>query len=209
VAAASGWNAATGIVVGKIIIENAAGVPTFDDAYDFGEWLKKQPDNMAATAYEVKLNFSYGIYSSIGSILKNYPDKYVSLDFTGSTFTTIDADAFYDCTSLVGIIIQNSVTSIGSHAFNGCTYLRYVTIGNGVKSIGDNAFKNCFPGNGINTVIFKSTIPSSGFNAIAFPDDLRDKFYATDATNGTPGTYTAGSYIFPTIGEPFRIWTKQ
>jgi hypothetical protein len=33
---------------------------------------------------------------------------------------------------------------------------------------------------------------------------LRDKFYATDATNGTPGTYTT-----PTPVGYNAVWTKQ
>jgi hypothetical protein len=32
--------------------------------------------------------------------------------------------------------------------------------------------------------------------------DLRNKFYATDSTNGTPGTYTRPN-------GTFRTWTKQ
>jgi len=33
------------------------------------------------------------------------------------------------------------------------------------------------------------TIPSGWFSDWAFDGDLRDKFYATNSTNGTPGTY--------------------
>jgi hypothetical protein len=35
-----------------------------------------------------------------------------------------------------------------------------------------------------------------------FPGDLRDKFYATDFVNGTPGTYTRPS------GDSYT-WTRQ
>jgi len=37
-----------------------------------------------------------------------------------------------------------------------------------------------------------------------FPGDLRDKFYATDADNGTPGTYTTTA----PVGDD-SVWTKQ
>jgi hypothetical protein len=43
-------------------------------------------------------------------------------------------------------------------------------------------------------VTFQGSIPSSGFYSSnyspTFPGDLRDKFYALNPTNGTPGTYT-------------------
>jgi hypothetical protein len=42
----------------------------------------------------------------------------------------------------------------------------------------------------LSSVTFQRAIPSSGFSEDAFPGDLRDKFYATDEANGTPGTYT-------------------
>jgi len=37
--------------------------------------------------------------------------------------------------------------------------------------------------------------------------DLRDKFYATDSDNGTPGTYIATSGS-GTTADPF-VWEKQ
>jgi hypothetical protein len=36
-------------------------------------------------------------------------------------------------------------------------------------------------------------IPQDGFNNYAFPGDLRDKFYAADFNDGTPGTYIRAS----------------
>jgi len=80
--------------------------------------------------------------------------------------------AFYGYTSLTSINIPDSVTNIGEQAFNFCSNLTSVT--------------------------FFGTIPSSGFDSWAFGTsgysgyvgDLREKFYATDAANGTPGTYT-------------------
>jgi len=111
----------------------------------------------------------------------------------GSGVTTIGDNAFYYCTNLTGeLTIPNSVTTIGTAAFAGCQSLAYVIIGNGVTSIGNLAF---FYNNRLIFVTFQGTIPSSGFNSDAFNDlgDLRDKFYSTNPTNGTPGTYTRAS----------------
>jgi hypothetical protein len=56
----------------------------------------------------------------------------------------------------------------------------------------------------LTSVTFAGTIPSSGFSDAnnVFPGDLRDKFYATDSTNGTPGTYTRPD-------GTSEIWTKR
>jgi hypothetical protein len=187
------------------------------------------------------------------------PDKVTSIEnfaFYGCTslasvtipdrVTSIGSYTFYDCTSLANITIPNSVTSIGSDAFSGCKNLTIINVGlgnivytaedgvlynkskttliayptasgsftipNGVTSIEDRAFSSCgslvsvtipnsvssirfyaFDGcSSLSSVTFQGTIPSSvlGISSYAFPGDLRDKFYASNSSNGTPGTYT-------------------
>jgi hypothetical protein len=65
------------------------------------------------------------------------------------------------------------------------------------------AFNRC---TSLNSVTFQGTISSENFDWIddynpTFPGDLRAKFYATNSTRGTPGTYTR-----PSGG---LTWTKQ
>jgi hypothetical protein len=124
--------------------------------------------------------------------------------------TSIGQLAFYQCTALASISIPSSVTSIGDNAFYQ-TALTSLTIPSGVTSIGENAFFQCYGlagsitipssvksiGSGafehcesLTSVTFASTIPSTGFNQGAFIGDLNAKFYATNKTNGTAGTYT-------------------
>ncbi len=38
--------------------------------------------------------------------------------------TRIAADAFKDCSGIVGVVISKSVTSVASSAFDGCTNLK-------------------------------------------------------------------------------------
>lgn len=57
--------------------------------------------------------------------------------------TTIDACAFYKCTSLKDAIIPNGVTYIGDHAFEDCAKLDNIIIPNSVTSIGSYAFYGC------------------------------------------------------------------
>jgi len=81
--------------------------------------------------------------------------------------------------SLTSVTIPDSVTSIGQAAFIACTSLTSVT--------------------------FQGAIPSSGFNASSpFMGDLRDKFYAANPANGTPGTYTTTAPV-----DDESVWTKQ
>jgi len=145
VAAATGWDAATGLSAGTLVV---ADITSFTSIEAFGTWLGNQPDNSASTAYTVKLNVSalggdYSTDGSTGKALKDNETKYVNLDLSGSTFTSIGDSAFSVCTSLTSVTIPNNVTSIGDFAFSGCINLASVTIGNNVTSIGDFAFNRC------------------------------------------------------------------
>jgi len=151
------------------------------------KWLSAQPGNTYTTPYKVALNVDNlaggtNTPGSLGYVLTNNFTKYVSIDLSGSTITTIPVKAFYECYSLTSVTIPDSVTSIGNEAFLNCTYLTSVT--------------------------FKGTIPSSGFsndsNSPVFNGDLRTKFYEKNSTNGTPGTYTTTAPV-----SSNSIWTKQ
>lgn len=51
--------------------------------------------------------------------------------------------AFYNCSMLTSVTIDNSVTSIGGSAFEDCSGLTSITIPDGVTSIGGAAFEGC------------------------------------------------------------------
>jgi len=85
--------------------------PTFTSVAAIKAWLDAQPANTAATAYHVKLNVSslggsYITEGSVGNTLKD-SGKFVSLDLSGSTLTSIDLDAFRSCTSLASVTIPS------------------------------------------------------------------------------------------------------
>ncbi len=61
----------------------------------------------------------------------------------GQGVTSIGIRAFYDCTSINGVILLGSITSIGAQAFHGCSGLTEVTIGESVAEIGNEAFYGC------------------------------------------------------------------
>jgi hypothetical protein len=152
----------------------------------FREWLQSKTNNTSGTPYFVKLYLSN--ISGLSDILKASPQKYLYLDLSDSTFSSIEDNAFYNCTSLINIIIPISVSFLGKNAFSGCTNLANVTIPDGVTSIGEYAFTNCAS---LTSVTFKRSISSNNFSTLyAFPGDLRVKFYEKNKTDGTPGTYT-------------------
>lgn len=80
----------------------------------------------------------------------------VTYNTTDYAVTTIDDDAFSDCTSLSSITLAEGLTTIGGYAFYNCgTTIESVTIPESVTSIGDNAF------NGTNvTNFYINNIPS-------------------------------------------------
>ena len=60
-----------------------------------------------------------------------------------SELTSIEAEAFFECSALKSIEIPNSVTSIGNSAFSACKGLTSITIPDNVNSIGNGAFYGC------------------------------------------------------------------
>jgi len=85
----------------------ASTIPTFDNARDFENWLKAQPSNTASTAYNVALNLDSLERSTLWDSRNQSSNKYISLDFSGSTFTAIGDEALRDFTTLTGVTIPD------------------------------------------------------------------------------------------------------
>ena len=140
-------NANSGVVT--VFFRPTTDPAVFNSVADLGTWLFAQPDNYPNEAYTVALNVndlsgSASIPGSIGNILQANRTKYVNIDLSGSTITSIEEDAFYNCNSLTSVIIIGSITSIGEHVFSGCSSLTSVSLPiYSVTSIGDGAFKGC------------------------------------------------------------------
>jgi hypothetical protein len=136
--------------------------------------------------------------TSIGEEAFEDKENIISVTIPNSV-TSIGDYAFSGCTSLASVTIPNSVTGIGDYAFRRCLGLTSVTIPNSVTSIGDYAFISCTR---LTSVTFMGTIPSSNFGTYrTFSGDLRDKYYAGNRDNGTPGTYTTNNQG--------STWTKR
>jgi hypothetical protein len=71
----------------------------------------------------------------------------------GTSVTTINNNAFRNCTALTSIVIPDNVvtginplgegTGIGFEAFQGCTSLREIVLGSGITHIERNTFNGC------------------------------------------------------------------
>lgn len=64
-----------------------------------------------------------------------------SIDFTGSTFTTVSSYAFRTCSSLEKVILPETVTTIGTEAFISCSKLTNLYLPRGITSFGSSAFR--------------------------------------------------------------------
>ncbi|WP_461257933.1 leucine-rich repeat domain-containing protein [Treponema sp. R80B11-R83G3] len=138
---------------------------------------------------------------SIGDEAFRYCEKLESVSI-GNGVTSIGNWAFGSCNNLESVTFTptSKVASIGDGAFAGCD-LTSIDIPDSVTSIEHNAFYGC---TSLTSVTFKGTIPSDRFTDNAFDGDLRDKFYATDSTNGTAGTYKTTAPV-----SSSSTWTKQ
>jgi len=137
VAATTGFNDVSGLSAGFLAINPFTSIAALQT------YLQGKSTNTAATPYIVALSVNdiSGIRTALTAT--NVSNKYVNIDLSGSTFTSIGNNAFNNCTSLAGVIIPNSVTSMEINAFYNCTSLADVIIPDSVTSIGERAFYGC------------------------------------------------------------------
>ena len=110
------------------------------------------PGTAYADSEVVDAGVKYTLYYGREAIVSGYTDaipdnviihdkiKFGDVDYP---VTGIGRNAFRDCSSLVSIVIPESVTLIDQYAFNNCKSLKDITIHEGVTSIGVYSFANC------------------------------------------------------------------
>ena len=110
------------------------------------------PGTAYADSEVVDAGVKYTLYYGREAIVSGYTDaipdnviihdkiKFGDVDYP---VTGIGRNAFRDCSSLVSIVIPESVTLIDQYGFNNCKSLKDITIPAGVTSIGVYSFANC------------------------------------------------------------------
>ena len=67
--------------------------------------------------------------------------KITSIDFSGSTFTSVPGYAFRSCPNLSSVVLPETVTSIGTNSFIYCSSLTSINLPRGITSFGAEAFR--------------------------------------------------------------------
>lgn len=75
--------------------------------------------------------------------LPGTPLNPVQQNLSGYKFTTLDREAFSDCSNLLEITLPDTLTTIGNSAFENCAKLHYIEIPINVSSIGTSVFSGC------------------------------------------------------------------
>jgi hypothetical protein len=134
--------------------------PAPEEIHALGTELVTHGVNTADKPVSLKANIDLEAHWENLLMMLIVADRYVNIDFTGSTgtkitrSTEINNNRYREIPKLLSVVLPDSIISIGNSTFSGCTSLTGVTIGNNVTSIGYSAFSDCSSLGGI-------TIPDS------------------------------------------------
>lgn len=122
-----------------------------------------------AGATEIRLSgeISEDTINMISEALKKNSSKKLAVDLSQTTgLTTIDWNAFEDCSNLTSVSIPGSVTSIDWLAFSGCTSLAELTVSESNETY--KSYENCIYTKDGKTLI----MAASGLTSVKLPDGV-------------------------------------
>ena len=99
--------------------------------------------------------------------------------YQGIAVTGIRWNAFWNCSSIISVIIPDGVTEIGGSAFGGCINLSSIVIPDSVTDIGSMAFSGC---NNLIRVSVPNSVKSIGYQAFYLCDQLEEVFLSASVT---------------------------
>ena len=143
-----------------LLLASAIATSLSAAAYSFesaGIYYNITGNNTVEVTYSDRDNNTYSGSISVPETVTNNGTEYSVTTIGESAFkgsavtsvsmpesiTSIDYDAFYECTNLESVKIPNTVTSIRHSAFQYCCNLESIIIPSSVNSIGISAFSEC------------------------------------------------------------------
>ena len=204
--------------VGKNLVVYV-GKGSYAERYAQEKGLKFVNDRSGAETFSVDINTedlipkSPFVLTDKGKTL----DKYIGTDTEVEVpdgITTIAGFAF-DSTSVVSVVLPESVKKIGNYAFSNCASLKQIKIPTSVKTVEENAFNQCssltgiiWPGNvkkipesaceycsALVEVVVEEGVTKIEGSAFAFCDNLKDIFLPMSLTK-------IGDHLLLCAGKP-------
>ncbi|MBQ2581994.1 MAG: leucine-rich repeat domain-containing protein, partial [Ruminococcus sp.] len=147
-----------------VITASAAMNPTYVQLSDGNYRLKSCTGSdtsvTLASAYNGKAVTEVG-NNGVGVFAPLKANKTLQQVVVPSSYTTIGASAFYNCTALGSVTLNSGLKTIGNYAFENCSSLTSITIPSTVTSIASNAFNGCTAMTSINVASGSSSYSSS------------------------------------------------
>ena len=104
-----------------------------------------------------------------------YEDDFTSYSYfaipqtvNGMSVTSVEDEAFANCTSLCGIIVPDGITRIGNSAFSGCTQMEWILLPETLTEIGEGAFMSCVSLGAVSIPNGVKTIPKEVFKSCLY-----------------------------------------
>lgn len=128
---------------------------------------------------------------------KYYGNKSIKSAIITDGITTINSQAFGECSNIENVVMSDSVISIGGIAFYLCTSLTSITLSKNVQSIGNGAFNNC---KSLTSIEIPDTVSSIGSSLFSNNNKLSEINFGNTRTSvpslvnvnafsGLPSTY--------------------
>lgn len=121
----------------------------------------------------------------------------------------VSLGAFYNCTNLLSVTLEDEVTSIGKYAFFNCSSLTDIDLGEGVQSIDYLAFKNCRALTNIIVPTSVTSIADGAFSLCVGLEEITLPFVGNSAKTSSQTYQYPFGYIFGLASDGWATATTQ